>query len=445
MAIPNHPLADLFPMIGEDDFATLVDSIRENGLRERIVVHEGQILDGRNRYRALLAAGVLTYDDDPYLLDKAGRPRMLRPQFRKFLSDRDGDPLRYVVDHNLHRRHLDESQRAMVAARLADMSVGGNGSNQHKSTKTEEKQNNGNRTNRSDCTTNAEAGKILKVSPMSVKRAKRVLKAGTPELAAAVEARKIAVTLAAELTALPVKEQKEIIELADRKALRAAARTVREADQRLKRERRAEREGRLAGRQAALPEKKYGVIYADPEWRFDPYSRETGMDRAADNHYPTSDLATLQRRDVGAIAADDCVLFMWATVPMLAEAFCCLDSWGFAWFDRRDGHLTPDKRKCRYVSQFAWDKAASGNGYWTRNRHELLLIATRGKPVAPALGEQLDSMIRSRKSGHSAKPEKVLDWIDKTWPNTARIELNRRGPARPGWDAWGNEAEAAEV
>jgi transposase len=80
-----------------------------------------------------------------------------------------------------------------------------------------------------------------------------------------------------------------------------------------KAERRAQRELELAGKQTALPNKRYGVIVADPEWRFEPYSRETGMNLAADNHYPTSSTEVIGQRDVGSIAAKDCVLFLWAT------------------------------------------------------------------------------------------------------------------------------------
>ena len=79
-----------------------------------------------------------------------------------------------------------------------------------------------------------------------------------------------------------------------------------------KAEHRAAREAELAAKQAALPDKRYGVIVADPEWRWEPYSRETGMDRAADNHYPTSATDIIAARDVPSIAADDCVLFLWA-------------------------------------------------------------------------------------------------------------------------------------
>jgi hypothetical protein len=60
------------------------------------------------------------------------------------------------------------------------------------------------------------------------------------------------------------------------------------------------------------------VIYADPPWRFEPYSRDTGMDRAADNHYPTMTIDRL--KDIVVPAADDCVLCRWATAPMLREA-----------------------------------------------------------------------------------------------------------------------------
>jgi hypothetical protein len=75
-----------------------------------------------------------------------------------------------------------------------------------------------------------------------------------------------------------------------------------------KAERRAERELELATKQVALPNKRYGLILADPEWRFEPYSRETGMDRAADNHYPTGTTEIIAARPVETIAAEDCVL-----------------------------------------------------------------------------------------------------------------------------------------
>jgi N6-adenosine-specific RNA methylase IME4 len=194
-----------------------------------------------------------------------------------------------------------------------------------------------------------------------------------------------------------------------------------------KAERRSEREQALARRILALPDKKCGLIYDDCEWRFEPWSRETGMDRAADNHYPTSELLTLMQRDVASIAARDCILFHWATVPMLIEAICVADAWGFCLLNRdpSTGFLLPDKRQSRYVSNWAWFKQRIATCYWNRGKHELLLCFTRGNPVAPAMEQQLPSWfeggaIEAPTTGHSVKPEVFIEWIEKLWPNSTR-------------------------
>jgi N6-adenosine-specific RNA methylase IME4 len=202
---------------------------------------------------------------------------------------------------------------------------------------------------------------------------------------------------------------------------RVTVKSIKSAD---KAERRAARERELANKQFALPTRKYGVISADPEYRFDPWSRETGMDRAADNHYPTSAVEVIKSRDVASIAADDCVLFLWATAPMLPQALSVMDAWGF-----------------EYRSNYVWLKDRIGTGYWNRNAHEHLLIGVHGNIPAPAMGTQWYSVVEAPVGEHSAKPQIFLEMIEEYYPNLPRIELNCRGPARPGWDAWGNEAE----
>jgi N6-adenosine-specific RNA methylase IME4 len=194
-----------------------------------------------------------------------------------------------------------------------------------------------------------------------------------------------------------------------------------------KKQRRNERETTLAASQRALPDKKYGIIYADPEWRFEVYSRDTGMDRAADNHYPTSGTDAICARPVQDIAADDCALFLWATVPMLPDALRVMAAWGF-----------------EYKSHCIWAKDRIGTGYWFRNQHELLLVGTKGSVPAPAMGTQIASLVDAPVGRHSEKPGIFYDLIEGYFPTLPKIELNARG-ARPGWDAWGYEAqEAAE-
>lgn len=111
--------------------------------------------------------------------------------------------------------------------------------------------------------------------------------------------------------------------------LRCAGLPLLEAPDVEKKERRAKREAELGELQRALPTKRYGVILADPPWRFEPYSRATGMDCAANSHYPTSGLEEIKALDVASIAAPDCVLFLWATVPMLPQAHEAMAAWGF--------------------------------------------------------------------------------------------------------------------
>jgi N6-adenosine-specific RNA methylase IME4 len=191
-----------------------------------------------------------------------------------------------------------------------------------------------------------------------------------------------------------------------------------------KKERRARREAELGKRQRALPDKRFGVIYADPPWRFEPFSRITGMDRAADNHYPTSTLEEIKALPVASIAAPDCVLWLWATVPMMPQAFEVMSAWGFT-----------------YKSQFVWAKNRMGTGYWNRNKHELLLIGTCGHIPAPAMGTQAASLIEAPVGRHSEKPAVFYEMIERYFPSLPKIELHARGAvARPGWDVWGLEA-----
>jgi N6-adenosine-specific RNA methylase IME4 len=211
------------------------------------------------------------------------------------------------------------------------------------------------------------------------------------------------------------------VDQAQREAVRSVEATAAER-LREKQARRAEREAELGAKQCALPAKRYGVILADPEWRFEVWSRETGMDRAADNHYPTSAVEAIAARDVASIAADDCVLFLWATAPMLPQALEVMRAWGFV-----------------YKSNLVWAKPDAGTGYWARSYHEHLLIGVKGVVPAPAPGTQPGSVIEGPATRHSEKPGIFQEIIECMFPSLPKIELNARR-TRLGWDAWGLEA-----
>jgi N6-adenosine-specific RNA methylase IME4 len=230
-----------------------------------------------------------------------------------------------------------------------------------------------------------------------------------------------------KLAAMPDAEFEQVVADAKREAVRSVEVTTAERAKE-KRDRRDAREAALADRILALPDRKYGVIYADPEWRFEPWSRKTGMDRSADNHYSTSSLDVIKSRDVASIAAANCALFLCATRPMLPQALEVMEAWGF------------DYRTCA-----VWSKNKTGHGYWLRDRNELLLIGVKGDVPAPAMGDQWDSQVDAPANEHSAKPEAYFGLIEAYFPTVPKIELNARR-RRPGWDAWGLEApqEAGE-
>lgn len=403
MSIPAHPYAGLFPMLSPADGSALRDDISANTQRERIVILDGMILDGRNRQAQLEALGLVDGRLPPEGDD------LWITRYRRFNPAQDGDPLAFVLSLNLHRRHLSESQRAMVAAKLESFGHGGARQNF-------EKQDANLHLDRKS------AAEALHVSERSVSSAAKVRDRGAPELVEKVTSGEVAVSAAADIATLPVTEQLRILRDSNPREFRQAVREHRQDVQDKKKEQRQEREAALGRKQIALPEKRFGVILADPEWRFETYSAETGMDRAADNHYPTSPLDVIKSRPVADIAADDCALLLWATVPMLPQAIEVMAAWGFL-----------------YKSHAIWMKDQIGTGYWFRNQHELLLLGTRGKIPAPAMGDQFRSALAHPVGEHSAKPPFAHEIAEAYWPSLPKIELNAR-LRRPGWDAWGLEA-----
>lgn len=197
--------------------------------------------------------------------------------------------------------------------------------------------------------------------------------------------------------------------------------------QKIKKADRDAREAALASAIMELPEEHFGVIYADPPWRVEAYSRETGLNKAPDNHYPTMTTEEICRIDGSSIVANNCVLFLWATTTMLADAMRVMEHWGFA-----------------YKTHFVWKKIRpgkqTGTGYWNRNQHEILLLGVRGCVPAPVPGTQWDSLIEAPVGRHSEKPEKFYEMVEAYFPNLPKIELFARRK-RDGWSAYGSEKD----
>ena len=198
------------------------------------------------------------------------------------------------------------------------------------------------------------------------------------------------------LARLPADEQHKLAE-------RAKAGEKVSAKTHAKKIKRDAREQTLAAKQLALPNKRYGVIVADPEWRFEPWSRHTGLDRAADNHYSTSCTEVIAARDVQSIAADDCVLFLWATGPMLPHALLIMARGALTTKPLRVGqgqgrHRILESREARTAAdRHARQRAVPGAGH-------AVGLADHG----------------AARQAQSAKPECFLDMIEKYFPTCPR-------------------------
>ncbi|WP_376709102.1 MT-A70 family methyltransferase [Pseudochrobactrum lubricantis] len=387
---PAHPLANMFPMIDEPERILLADDIAVHGQHEPILLLEGMVLDGRNRQWACRHAGV-------------------KPVYAEFSGS---DPLNFVLSKNLHRRHLTESQRAMVAASIVDWERGVN-------------QTTGGAAN---LPTRTAAAK-LSISERAVTAARRVRDHGAPELIDAIRAGKVSIHAGEALSELQHAEQCKVLRQ-EKKQIVAAAKEIRAEQAKVRHAVRLTTMKQIAdrGKETAPDELKqlYSVYYADPPWRFGAWSEVTGHNKSAENHYPTmptADIIELLKRLLGD--EHPAVFFMWATNPMLLDALQVLEACGFT-----------------YVHHWIWDKEIAGTGYWGRDRHELLLIGKRGDVAAPLPGTQPDTVFRERKRLHSQKPEFYAEQIEKLYPEIPKLELFCRQP-RPGWDAWGYEAGGA--
>ena len=172
-----HPLADLFPLANDEELKVLAEDIKTNGLQQPITLYMGRILDGRNRYRACKIA--------------AREPRTVDLSV-------GADPIAFVVSANLHRRHLNETQRGIVAAKLANMRRGGREANPSK--------------DGIDPIAQEKAAKLLNVSTKTVERASKLVKAGKPELVAAAEQGRVKVAAAVKfITKRSDSEQQRLV------------------------------------------------------------------------------------------------------------------------------------------------------------------------------------------------------------------------------------------
>jgi len=348
--IINPEYDRLVPNLLKVDYDNLKNSIDKNGLWIPILCNEqGVILDGYNRYdickkvRKQTKYAVRTFDNP--LLEK-----------------------KFVIECNLHRRHLNDFQKSELGIPLLEIE------------KELAKKRQGTRTdltsssNEDNVKANTIVSQNIGVSKSTFERAKKVIEKAPEDLKQRVRSGQTSINYAYKtVNRQEKKENKE-----------------------------------------PIPEGEFDVILADPPWTYDINTRGS-----PDDHYDV--MSDNEIYDIKIPSSENCVLFMWGTAPKLPEALKVIEAWGFI-----------------YKTHMVWIKDKIGTGYYFRGKHELLLVAVKGKPLIPEEKDRPESVLIAPRTTHSTKPEQTYSIIERMYPNSKYLELFARN-TREGWKSWGNE------
>lgn len=380
-----HPAADALPMIEGAEFDALVEDMRVNGQRTKIVVdHAAEwLVDGRNRRRAGEILGItLQYERLPEGTDIAA----------------------YVISTNLKRRHLTESQRAMIASRIANLSQG-----QHKTRPGggfEKK------------VTQAEAAKMSGVGERTVQRANAVSDKAVPELVDAVVAGKVDLKGAEQVAKLSPSQQRQLLKerVDTSKGPVRAGKLAAVARQEKKRE---TVRNINSGKVRPMPAGQFGVIYVDYPWKYDNSDQHEGSrGHAGYPQMPIEDIIA-HAREAAKRAAKDCVIALWVTNAYIQHVGRFVEAYG-----------------ATQHTMYTWPKPNIGVGTWGRGQTEHLVIASIGAPVH-TLNEVSTLLPSYELREHSRKPDEVAQLLLKHCSGP-HLELFSQ-VEREGWTTWGAE------
>lgn len=400
MELKFHPASEIFELIEGADFDALVDNVAKHGLINDIWLHpDGSILDGRNRYRACLEAGI-------------------KPRFQTW--DGVGFAADFVWSLNATRRHLEGNARKIAAAKYA-IELEREGEERRLANLKK-----GSEVPTSPTGDIGDIGRSSEIaaekfneSPRSIQRAVQVVKDGAPELIRAVERGDISISAAADVASayadnkprqaeIVARGEKEILEAA--KAIRQEKAEARRAELEL-----------VKQNKPALPAGKYETIVIDPPWQMEKIERDVAPNQVA-FEYPTMNEAELAEFDVPSIAADDCHLFCWTTHKFLPSAMRLIEAWGF-----------------RYVYLGTWHKNGGFQPFGLpQYNSEFYVYARKGTPRF-ADTKQFFTCFQAPRREHSRKPDEFYDVIRRV-TDGPRIDVFSR-ESREGFDQFGNEAE----
>lgn len=358
--LESHRYADIFPMTEGESFENLKKDIQEQGLQQTIVLFENKILDGRNRFKACRELG-------------------LEPRFEEYKGDK---PLEFVISGNLHRRHLSESQKAVIAQDLMPMleeeakkrmSIGGMNKGVEKVPNLDKGR------------TSEKASKIFQVNERYIREVKKLKKEG----------------------------KDSIIE-----ELRAGTKNLSEVKKEQRLEKITAQREKIQKESFEKPTGNYDVIVIDPPWNYQDYSVYDADGFRGTCPYPTMSIE--QIKDIKLPTKEDCVLWLWTTNKHIFDCKDILNEWGF-----------------EIKSILTWDKEHIAIGRWLRSQTEHCILAIKGKPFYQ--NTKFGTLLREKRTEHSAKPESFYKMVEEICAGRKLDYFARK--KREGWDVFGDEVD----
>ena len=387
----DNEFKKLIPPLSGDEFRQLEENILNEGIREKIILWQGMIIDGHNRYEIAQKHG-LEFET-----------------MEKEFSDRDSVKI-WIIDNQSGRRNLSD----FVKYELKKIKIeilrkrGEENKEKYNGRPTEEKL-------------------LSKVDNGFEKHDTRQIIAD--ELGWSTGKTGMA-DIVDKKAPEEIKEKLRREEMSINQAYKEIKQAEKKQELEQKKQEYAERVQEISllkdERKIDLfdTDKKFRIIYADPPWSYNDKC-EAGAVQSGGvevRHYDVMSIDQLCDLPVEEITEKNSVLFMWVTSPLLDECFDVIKSWGF-----------------KYKASFVWDKVSHNMGHYNSVRHEFLLICTKGSclPDEKKLIDSVQSIEKTNK--HSQKPIEFMNIIDELYTHGDRIELFCREAQKENWFFWGNE------
>lgn len=383
----------IIPPLSSDEFSALETAIVTEGCRDSLVIWNGILIDGHNRYEICQRYGI-----------------KFKTTEMKFDSRQDA--LIWIIKNQFGRRNLEKYQRGVLALKLKDFFAQKAKENQVRKPdfvpqiSAEQK-----------IETRQEIAKAADLSHDTIAKIETIENSGSDELKQAIKDKKVSINTASAISELPKAEQNEVVAKGEKEILKKAKEIQAEKREKKRTEVVAKLES-VEVKEAKALQGVFDVIVIDPPWPMQKIDRDVAPNQTGFD-YPVMSIDEI--KSVKIPAADNCHMWLWTTHKFLPDALEILKAWDF-----------------KYVCTFVWHKNGGFQPFGLPQYNcEFALYARKGSPVFIDT-KALNTCFNADRGNHSEKPDEFYDIVRRVTAGRRADMFNRR--AIDGFSTWGKEA-----